>query len=257
MRLRQVLEPAVHEKYYVPEDKAVRLFNRLDKCKSSEDIVVIGQVNGLKGYEASRRLYATTGSAPTVTTGISGNSTTKIVTEAKIERIGSVTPSGKGVCGQVYMDTGLSPTLNTNESGGVRVLTHACEIIPVLTPDRVAKRQNGRRCKENDDEAFTLTAQDRHGIAIGEYPHYRIRKLTPLECWRLQGFTDEQFHKAKEAKVSNTQLYKQAGNAVTVNVIQAIAGKMISLLQSATENSTEVDETSSRQVWEDEGKAYA
>lgn len=50
----------------------------------------------------------------------------------------------------------------------------------------------------------------------------RIRKLTPLECWRLQGFTDEQFYKAKESGVSNSQLYKQAGNSVTVNVVDAI-----------------------------------
>jgi len=52
----------------------------------------------------------------------------------------------------------------------------------------------------------------------------RIRKLTPLECWRLQGFTDEQFYKAKNSGVSNSQLYKQAGNAVTVNVVDAIVG---------------------------------
>ena len=50
----------------------------------------------------------------------------------------------------------------------------------------------------------------------------RIRKLTPLECWRLQGFTDEQFYKAKNDGVSNSQLYKQAGNSVTVNVVDAI-----------------------------------
>lgn len=54
----------------------------------------------------------------------------------------------------------------------------------------------------------------------------RIRKLTPLECWRLQGFTDEQFYKAKNAGVSNSQLYKQAGNAVTVNVVDAIVGEL-------------------------------
>lgn len=54
----------------------------------------------------------------------------------------------------------------------------------------------------------------------------RIRKLTPLECWRLQGFSDEQFYKAKNSGVSNSQLYKQAGNAVTVNVVDAIVGKL-------------------------------
>lgn len=54
----------------------------------------------------------------------------------------------------------------------------------------------------------------------------RIRKLTPLECWRLQGFTDYQFYKAKNSGVSKSQLYKQAGNAVTVNVVDAIVGEL-------------------------------
>ena len=50
----------------------------------------------------------------------------------------------------------------------------------------------------------------------------RIRKLTPRECWRLQGFPDWAFDKAQEVN-SNSQLYKQAGNSVTVNVIKEIA----------------------------------
>lgn len=54
----------------------------------------------------------------------------------------------------------------------------------------------------------------------------RIRKLTPLECWRLQGFPDWAFNRAKEAGLSDSQLYKQAGNSVTVTVIKAIADKM-------------------------------
>ena len=54
----------------------------------------------------------------------------------------------------------------------------------------------------------------------------RIRKLTPLECWRLQGFSDEQFYKAKDSGVSNSQLYKQAGNSVTVNVVDAIVKEL-------------------------------
>lgn len=58
----------------------------------------------------------------------------------------------------------------------------------------------------------------------------RIRKLTPKECWRLQGFSDEQFEKAAEVN-SNTQLYKQAGNAVTVNVVEAIGRHIVSIIQ--------------------------
>jgi len=54
----------------------------------------------------------------------------------------------------------------------------------------------------------------------------RIRKLTPRECWRLQGFPDDYFDRAVAAGVSDSQLYKQAGNAVTVNVAEAIGKKL-------------------------------
>ena len=65
---------------------------------------------------------------------------------------------------------------------------------------------------------FTLTVTDRHGVVH----RGRIRRLMPIECWRLQGFTDEQFHKVAVTGMSDAQLYKQAGNAVTVNVVEAI-----------------------------------
>lgn len=87
------------------------------------------------------------------------------------------------------------------------------------------KRQNGRRIKEPGEPSFTLTAQDRHGVALlGD--NVRIRRLTPRECWRLQGFPDEYFDKAKAAGISDTQLYKQAGNGVTVNVARAIGERL-------------------------------
>jgi len=55
---------------------------------------------------------------------------------------------------------------------------------------------------------------------------YRIRKLTPRECWRLMGFTDEDFDKAEKV-VSNSQLYKQAGNSIVCNVLCAIFKEML------------------------------
>jgi DNA (cytosine-5)-methyltransferase 1 len=70
-----------------------------------------------------------------------------------------------------------------------------------------------------------LNTLDKHGVTI-KNEGYRIRKLTPLECWRLQGFTDEQFQKCVDAGVSDSQLYKQAGNAVTVNVIYELGEKV-------------------------------
>lgn len=68
------------------------------------------------------------------------------------------------------------------------------------------------------------------GMGVGQTPlinqQYRIRKLTPLECWRLMDFTDEDFEKAAQVN-SNTQLYKQAGNSICRNVLVAILGQMI------------------------------
>jgi DNA (cytosine-5)-methyltransferase 1 len=55
----------------------------------------------------------------------------------------------------------------------------------------------------------------------------RIRKLTPKECWRLMGFDDEDFEKAKNAGISNSQLYKQAGNSIVVNVLEGILKNLI------------------------------
>lgn len=55
---------------------------------------------------------------------------------------------------------------------------------------------------------------------------YRIRRLTPRECWRLMDFTDEQFDKAKNAGLSNTQLYKQAGNSIVVGVVEQIMSNL-------------------------------
>ena len=56
--------------------------------------------------------------------------------------------------------------------------------------------------------------------------YLKIRKLTPLECWRLMGFNDEDFYNAKNSGISDTQLYRQAGNSIVVNVLQNIFGKL-------------------------------
>lgn len=227
---------------------------------------------------------------------------------------------------RVYSDDGLAPTISTKPGGN----TEPKIVIPVLTPDRAEKRQNGRRFKDDGEPMFTLTSQDRHGVAIDPlgvlrnvhteygkeirkdyesgkldisrheflaneiredgiantlstvqkdnrlavkvaeatkqgysecrvgkevantldtscnqgifvkvsdelivyavwYEKYQcyiaIRKLTPKECFRLQGWSDDYFEKAQFVN-SDSQLYKQAGNGVTVTVIEAIARKM-------------------------------
>lgn len=149
-------------------------------------------------------------------------------TPVKIHQVGQLNKTeffgGNPQVGRVYGTDGLSPTLNTMQGGGrePKILVRAC-----LTPDRLSKRQQGRRFKDNGEPSFTLNTVDRHGVLIENQKEWAIRKLTPRECWRLQGFTDEQFDKAKDAGVSDSQLFKQSGNSVTVPVIKAIAEKLI------------------------------
>ena len=125
--------------------------------------------------------------------------------------------------------------------GKAHTLDHNCNqgvCVPVLTPYRAKKRQNGRRFKENADVSFTLTAQDIHGVELAPVPEgvptiwsekyqcdVAVRRFTPRECFRLQGWDDEYFERAALVN-SDSQLYKQAGNGVTVPVIRAIAEKM-------------------------------
>lgn len=141
--------------------------------------------------------------------------------QVAVNQVGNVSDSdsfgGNPQTGRVYDPEGLSPTLNTMTGGGQPKIA-----IPVLTPDRIKKQQNGRRFKTNGEPEFTLTGQDRHGILTNGL---RIRKLTPLECWRLQGFPDWAFDKAQEVN-SNSQLYKQAGNSVTVPLMEFVAKRM-------------------------------
>lgn len=127
---------------------------------------------------------------------------------------------------RVYDPSGISSTL-AGEAGGVGAKT-GLYAIPVLTPDRLEKRQNGRRFKDDGDPAFTLTAQDKHGVFDGA----SIRRLTPTECERLQGFPDNFTKygidsKGNEILISDTQRYKVLGNAVTTSVVMEIVKRLL------------------------------
>lgn len=157
---------------------------------------------------------------------------TKKVIES-VNYIGSYAPdklrsNGKPKYLEVYgvlHSDGQSQTLKTGVGGNQepKILE---EVIPVITPDRLEKKQNGRRFKDDGEESFTLTAIDRHGIAIGEYPKYSIRKLTPRECLRLQSVSEENTDKLL-GNFSDSRCYKFAGNGLTTNVIKAIGEKIL------------------------------
>ncbi|CEY92448.1 type II DNA modification methyltransferase [Streptococcus pneumoniae] len=167
-----------------------------------------------------------------------------------VMKIGNINPSGNGMNGEVYQADGLAPTLTTNKGEGqkIAIKSNTIKQFGVLQPNfyqcgavyetdgiaptirayqggglepKIIQRGHGYNQGGEHDIAPTLTSNSYH-----ENNHlsdgFRIRKLTPKECWRLQGFPDWAFDKAQEVN-SNSQLYKQVGNSVTVNVISAIA----------------------------------
>ncbi len=134
--------------------------------------------------------------------------------------------------GKVFDIKGQGQSLSAGHNNSPKIA------IPVSTPERVVKHQNGRRFKKDGEPMFTLTSQDRHGVVITvedgaiyaiwseKFQCYiAIRRLTPKECFRLQGWNDEYFERASLVS-SDSKLYKQAGNGVTVPVIYAIGVRL-------------------------------
>ena len=268
----------------------------IERTSTENCIKQIGQYtqNSDRGNPSPYRVYSGTGISPCLTTHSGGGNSPHVIQPFGIDKsCNSPRKIDIANCLTAREDRGIS----NNKATGTAVA------LPVLTPERAIKRQNGRRFKENGEPAFTLTAQDRHGVAIsvdtsttsggGEikvkeavkkgyteatkgdsinfaFPNSKlrrgrvgkqvaqtldtncnqaavveiaedckawaiwsekdncylaIRKLTPRECFRLQGWQDEYFERAEQFN-SNSQLYKQAGNGVTVIVIQHIAERM-------------------------------
>ncbi|WP_323706922.1 DNA cytosine methyltransferase [Mammaliicoccus vitulinus] len=200
-RLIDVLEDEVDEKYYLSEEKTKKL---------TLDHDLGGKLN-MYNYNERDKVHSVNKVSPTLNTMQGGDRQPKIVV------VGNTSSTGHRSL-DIHDVNGISPTIAARDYKGAKQIA-----IPVLTPERLNKIQNRRRFKEDVEPMFTLTSQDRHGVITN---NIRIRKLTEKECWRLQGFADEQFYKAKDSGVSNSQLYKQSGNSVTVNVVDAIVKQL-------------------------------
>lgn len=133
--------------------------------------------------------------------------------EPKILCVGNVNPSGNGMNGNVFSSDGLSPTIITNKGEGLKIVK--AERTPL-------KFLNRNGTKTGEDYCFCVDTCHTGGIKEYYKDYYRVRKLTPLECWRLMSFSDEDFYKAKNVGISNSQLYKQAGNSIVVKVLEGI-----------------------------------
>lgn len=228
LRLKDMLEEVVDEKYYLNNDQLQRLLS--------------------SSYDQNRRFNDLDSICHTVTTK-----------QPKI--ICNVNPSGKGLNGNVYVGQ-MAPTLTTNKGEGPKMLLEGFAI-PENTKRGYALANEGDGIYINRPhqkrgvvqkgmiqtlktsctdvavvigssrpnayvgtiETYSPTLTASMGTGGGNVPmiinQYHVRKLTPLECWRLMGFQDEAFYNA-EVVNSKTQLYKQAGNSIVVNVLMAL-----------------------------------
>lgn len=219
--------------------------------ENSIHLILDGCINGRNSQRD--RIYNGNGLSPTISTVPGGN------TEPKVSVMFNVNPSGNGMNGNVYDVDGLSPTLTTNKGEGNKVgIKIIGEInssqdgqihsvggiakchsaghnnspkiaIPVLTPGRAEKRQNGRRFKENGEPMFTLTGQDRHGVAtepLGIIRNVRteygkeIRK--EYEAGNIEISRHEFLaHEIRDDGITNTLSTVQKDNQLAVKVSEA------------------------------------
>lgn len=241
IRLRDILEEEVKEKYYISEEKVKKFIDNLQENETEDESnspKFIGNINRPDfgtGYAGG--VWDTNNISPTLTTMQGGGrqphivcgidkslNSTKFIENANcltaredrgisnrksegtavIECIGNVNPSGNGMNGNVFSEDGLAPTLTTNKGEGSKILQ-----IP-----------RGFNKGGLHDICPTLSA---HSWQCNNFvkEQIRIRKLTPKECFRLMGFEDSAYEAASKL-VSNSQMYKQTGNSIVVDVLYYI-----------------------------------
>ena len=130
---------------------------------------------------------------------------------------GNCNPSGKGMNGQVYSGD-IAPTITTNKGEGSKIITET-NVVGNLVMNKW--QDSMKRIYDIEKYAPTINTMQGGNRQPKIMSDMAIRKLTPKECWRLMGFDDKDFEKAAQVN-SNTQLYKQAGNSIVVNVLEAI-----------------------------------
>jgi len=198
-KMKDSLEEKVDDKYYLSE-KYLKCFSDM---KNRNGFIRGERFNPRKLEECNTAFAITTraGSRPT------DNFIIQLGNLKNTESFG-----GNPQTGRVYSPDGISPCLNTMQGGG-------------LEPKILQKAHgfNKGGVKENIVPALTKSSwHENNFVANIQNEDNRIRKLTPLECWRLMGFRDMDYYAAKSVGISDAQLYKQAGNSIVVTVLEAI-----------------------------------
>ena len=237
IRLKDILEDEVDEKFYISTDKVKRFLTNLN----TENALLYDSCQVKR--EGKAREYDDF--CPTLTAR--DYKDPRIVNENKVRQIGNIVNTGNWdnpQRGRIYSSNGCSPALNCCGGGGlepkiiqVGKINSSQDGVVVsdegVAPTHTAGHGNMPKVLEVPDYSYCLDANYYKGTTIEQYidKHRRqliseknnliIRKLTPKECFRLMGFSDENFE-AAENVVSNSQLYKQAGNSIVVDVLYYI-----------------------------------
>ena len=216
IRLNDLLEKDVDNKYYVSEE----LINIVERVYG-DDIrcLQVGDLN-IKAMDCVKRVYDPIGISPTLTNMQDGNRQPKIVIKEATKKGYAEAYDGDSINLQYPNSKTRMGRVGKQVS---QTLTRTCEMCIV------------EKVQELSDISYCLDANYYKGTTVDQFiekhrrqlvvDDLRIRKLTPLECWRLMGFDDSDYYKTSQIN-SNTQLYKQAGNSIVVDVLEAIFKQM-------------------------------
>ncbi len=220
--LRDFLEENVDLKYYLNEKDLQRVLFKNDKNKE-------------RGRHFDFTPRTPDAPACTVTAKAGGRETDNYVMCKLVANLNK--PGWHECCNRVYSPDGLSPTINTCQGGGheVKIAFKVKGTLKVVNGSKKgymeAKAGDGiilgfytgsqtARGRVQNQMAPTLQTSINAAVVEFDGEYWAMRKLTPRECWRLFGRTDSEFDAAVNAGISNTQLYKQAGNSIVVNVLE-------------------------------------
>lgn len=199
------------------------------KILEKNKVKQIGMLD-IKGNEQVRRVYNPDGLSPTLDTMQGGNRQPKILEENELKFVGGIDTTDKWIDNnkdlsrnykegyRVYDSEGIAACQKSN-GGGIGSYTGLYSVKGCSTRTRKYINKPEQLEIRKDEISNSITTVQKDSMVTN---NHRIRKLTPLECFRLMGFDDEDYYILKENKISNTQIYKMAGNSIVVDVLYYI-----------------------------------